>query len=163
MTDVSSSRPPPLPQAGMSRAIPPPLPMPALNYHRPGLVQTGNEKWVTLTFLTTASQWHETRAALARAHIECMMGEGEDAAALDRKGRSTHGIALLVPQSQIARAAKIYEAMKAGHEWCAKCGSTDLRALPVSWWWWAFSLLFIGVAPYSPPRWECGQCGHKWE
>lgn len=115
--------------------------------------------WVVVARLPTTRQWHQARAALARGHIESLMGDGEDVGG----SPSGIGIALLVPDSERARAKTILEAVKNGMDWCPRCGSTSLQTLPLPWWWVIWSILFLGVAPFSPPRFECRACGNRWE
>jgi hypothetical protein len=121
------------------------------------------ENWTFITRLDTTAAWHQARAALARGHIASLMGEGEDASAEGVYSPQQAGISLLVPEPDVARALTILDAVKNGHDWCPKCGSTHLQVLPLPWWWVIWSILFLGVAPFSPPRFECRRCAHRWE
>ena len=109
----------------------------------------------------TTGAWHQARAALARGRIDSLMGDGEDVSTEGPGGGN--GIALLVAESNAARARIILDAVRHGFDSCPACGSTFLGVLPLPWWWVVWSILFLGIAPFSPPRFECRCCGHRWE
>lgn len=151
-------RPPRLPPR------PPPLPVVsvgALNYYR-HVPSLDLADWAVLKRFHTTAQWHQARAALARGHIESLMGEGEDVQTWPDADDSV-GIELLVPKTEVARANLILQAVAAGADWCPRCGSMELTKLRLPWWWVFWSILFLGVAPFSPPRFECRHCWNRWE
>jgi hypothetical protein len=163
--ELRSTRPPPLPPS--ARVLPlPALPVepggPALDYYRPAM-QAGTPQWVTLARFPTTARWHQARAAMSRGKIESLMGEGEDVASDASEFLWTDGIALKVPESELPRAIIILQAVRDGKEWCPRCGLVNLEALRLPWWWMIWSVLFLGVAPFSPPRFQCSNCGHRWE
>jgi hypothetical protein len=165
------SEPPPLPQRAIALPPPPlpalgapvfaPLPALPLDYRRADMIR--DQRWVPLARFPTTSQWHQARAALARGRIESRMGEGQDEAGGDALRGDYEGIELLILQSEIPRARLILDAAKNALEWCPQCGSTEVQTLPLPWWWLILSVLFLGVAPFSPPRFSCRRCTHRWE
>jgi hypothetical protein len=86
------------------------------------------------------------------------MGDGQDVATATNDCGADEGIALKVPEPQAQRAAIILEHCLSGRRWCPRCGSADLRAQPLRWYWVAWSVLFLGIAPFAPPQWECCKC-----
>jgi hypothetical protein len=149
------------------RVPPPPLPIPLppipalpINYYTPA-VDPGPEEWVAVARLATTGQWHQARAALARGHIESLMGEGEDLPAGAEIEHPWEGIVLKVPKSQVERAALILEHCRTGKRWCTRCGSADLETRRLPWYWVIWSVLFLGIAPFCPARWICRNCGKK--
>lgn len=160
--------------AGRKGRLPPPLPVTALpaltetpvngalDYYRPP-PQGASGQWAILTRLRTTAEWHQARAALARGYIESLMGDGEDISSTSSVSSNGEGIALLVPEGDVPRARLILDAVKDGFDWCPRCGSTLLDTLPLPWWWMIWSVLFLGIAPFSPPRFRCRACGHRWE
>lgn len=142
----------------------PVLPAPCLDYFRATpVVRDTVESWKMIARIDTTAQWHQARAALSRGHIPALMGDGEDVASVGEYSPSQIGIALLVPEPDAARAATILNAVRDGLNWCPRCGSTFLETLPLPWWWVIWSILFLGVAPFAPPRFECSRCGNRWE
>lgn len=91
------------------------------------------------------------------------MGDGEDVSSAGEYSPNQIGIGLLVPEPEAVRAMTILDAVQGGVDWCPRCGSRFLQVLPLPWWWVLWSILFLGVAPFSPPRFECCQCGNRWE
>ena len=143
--------------------LPPPLPpsrgVAPLGYFRADM-DPGPAEWVTVARPPTTAQWHRAKAALSRGGIESLMGEGHDAESPDADPRD--GIALKVMHSQQSRAAIILRANESGEEWCPRCGSVVPRELPLPWYWMLWSVLFLGVAPFAPPKLQCRECGHRW-
>ena len=135
---------------------PSPLPMLRMEYFsRPPAREV---RWVTIMRLASPAQWHQARAALQRSHIPSLMGsEPEDVAGSGADG----AIALQVPEADTERAGAILQHALSGRRWCPRCGSPNLKDLGLPWYWVAWSVLFLGIAPFVPPRWECRQCGKR--
>jgi hypothetical protein len=156
------SMPPPLPIYTVDPLQPPPLPVQSLNYFGRTIVPG----WVVIDRPPTTGQWHRAKAALGRGHIETLMGKGSDApdgdAAASRNDEEI-GIELLVRETDAPRARLILEAIKVSADWCPLCGSISFRLLPVPWWWIPWSIIFLGVAPFAPKRFEYKSRGHRWE
>ena len=151
MSDVSLS--------GGNTPHPPPIPVIPLEY-RTERIDVG--PWVMVARLPTTAAWHQARSVLARGQIESLMGEGEEAPSSE--GTCTDsGIALMVPQADAPCAQIILEHCAAGQRWCPRCGSDQLQPAPVPWYWVIWSILFLGIAPFAPPRWVCCHCGKRIE
>ena len=125
-----------------------------MDYYNPGPAGAPI-RWVTIGKLDSVAQWHKARAALDRSQIQALMGEGNGVAAGDG------GIEIKVPEPDAERATIILQNCLADRRWCPRCGSADLQTLPVPWYWTLWSILFLGVAPFSPPRWACRNCGKR--
>ena len=90
------------------------------------------------------------------------MGDGQDIAQ-GAEISEDDGIALQVAESQAERAIIILNANREGVEWCPNCGGTLIDVLPLPWYWVIWSILFLGIAPFSPPTRRCRNCGNQWE
>jgi hypothetical protein len=125
-----------------------------LNYARVGT--PAPVEWVLLTRLPTIAQWHQAKAALLRANIQCRMGDGEE-------NDAAGGIGMIVMSSDVPRAIRVLEFVKSGANWCPRCGCKSLRVLPMPGWWLFLATVFLGVPPFEPRRFECENCGHQWK
>jgi hypothetical protein len=125
-----------------------------LEYYRPPQVPA---HWVVIALVPNAGQWHQAKAALNRAHIQCLMDDGGP------RARATHAMELYVADADAARAKLILDAVARGLTWCPRCGSIALDKLPAPWWWWILACICIGIPPWTPPRFRCNGCGHTWE
>ena len=130
-----------------------------LDYFRP-TVNFGANRWYPVARFPTVAHWHRARAALARGHIESLMGEGEGVQPSDDS--DIGGIVLSVREGEVGRALIILNAVKTKMDWCPLCGSTRLEKLRQPGWWTLWSVLFLGLAPFEPPRFACRDCGHRW-
>lgn len=138
---------------------PPPTPTIPIDYYSARVREP--EPWVTIARFATTAQWHQARALLARGQIESLMGDGEDISECAQRFAAEQGIALAVRQSKAQRAQAVLRVCRSGKRWCPRCGSDDLREVPLPWYWVIWSIIFLGIAPFAPPRWICRRCGRR--
>lgn len=130
---------------------PPPLNTaanPVLSYASPA--PAGIVRWQSVASFASAAEWHHARARLSRAGIEAQMGQTPGQ--LD--------CLLLVPEADAEQAHAMLQT-RAGVHYCPRCGSNQIAKTRTPWLWMLWSVLFLGVAPFDPPRWACRNCGKQ--
>jgi hypothetical protein len=126
-------------------------PVPAqqvLSYASP--VRTTAGQWYAVATFDSAGAWHQARASLTRAGIEAQMGQSIGVV----------DYVLLVPIADAEQAHAMLQ-FPAGVRFCPRCGSKQIVQTRMPWLWMLWSVSFLGVAPFDPPRWSCRNCGKQ--